>query len=69
MHTFNPSTWEAEAGGFLSRGQPGLQNGFQDSQGYTEKPCLKKTKTNKKQNKKRVVTRTDICVGFNMWKD
>jgi hypothetical protein len=25
------------------RGQPGLQSEFQDSQGYTEKPCLKKT--------------------------
>jgi hypothetical protein len=27
---------------FLVRGQPGLQNEFQDSQGYTEKPCLEK---------------------------
>jgi hypothetical protein len=32
---------------FWVRGQPGLQ----DSQGYTEKPCLKKTK-NKKTTKK-----------------
>jgi hypothetical protein len=24
------------------RGQPGLQSEFQDSQSYTEKPCLKK---------------------------
>jgi hypothetical protein len=32
-------------------GQPGLQSEFQDSQGYTENPCLEKTK-NKKQNKK-----------------
>jgi hypothetical protein len=30
-------------------GQPGLQSEFQDSQGYTEKPCLKQNKT--KQNK------------------
>jgi hypothetical protein len=29
--------------------QPGLQSEFQDSQGYPEKPCLKKNKT--KQNK------------------
>jgi hypothetical protein len=37
---------------FWVRGQPGLQSEFQDSQGYTEKPCLKKTKQNKtKQNK------------------
>ena len=28
-------------------GQPGLQSEFQDSQGYTEKPCLKKKKTKK----------------------
>jgi hypothetical protein len=41
-HAFNPSTWEAEAGGFLSWSQPGLQSEFQDSQDYTEKPCLKK---------------------------
>jgi hypothetical protein len=34
-HAFNPSTWEAEAGRFLSL-RPGLQSEFQDSQ----KPCL-----------------------------
>jgi hypothetical protein len=34
VHTFNPSTWEAEAGGSLS-----LQTEFQDTQGYIEKPC------------------------------
>ena len=44
-HTFNPSTREADAGGFWVRGQSGLQSELQDSQGYTEKPCLKnKTK-------------------------
>jgi hypothetical protein len=51
-HTFNPSTWEAEAGGFLSSSQPGLQGEFQDSQGYTKKPCLEKTKNKNKQTKK-----------------
>jgi hypothetical protein len=40
----------------LSSPQPGLKSEFQDSQGYTEKPCLEKTKQktktkNKKQNK------------------
>jgi hypothetical protein len=34
---------------FWVRGQPGLQSEVQDSQGYTEKPCLKKQK--QKQNK------------------
>jgi hypothetical protein len=33
-----------------AQGQPGLQNDFQDSQGYTEKPCLEKPK-NKQTNK------------------
>jgi hypothetical protein len=35
---------------FWVQGQPGLQSEFQDSQDYTEKPCLKKNKkqTNKK---------------------
>jgi hypothetical protein len=49
-HAFNPSTQEAEAGGFLSL-QPGLQSEFQDSQGYTEKPCLKNKQTNKQTKK------------------
>jgi hypothetical protein len=47
VHAFNPSTWEAEAGGFLSSRPPGLQREFQDKQGYTEEPCLKKQKQNK----------------------
>jgi hypothetical protein len=56
-HAFNPSTQEAEADFVLwVRGQPGLQSEFQDSQGYTEKPCLEKTnkqkKTKQKTNKK-----------------
>jgi hypothetical protein len=37
---------------FWVQGQPGLQSEFQDSQGYTEKPCLEKqnkTTTTKSQ--------------------
>jgi hypothetical protein len=49
-HAFNPSTWEAETGRFLSSSQPGLQSEFQDSQGYTEKPCLKKQNKTKQNN-------------------
>jgi hypothetical protein len=37
---------------FCVRGQPGLQNEFQDGQGYTEKPCLEKPKRKKKKKKK-----------------
>jgi hypothetical protein len=47
-HAFSPSTREAEAGRF----QPGLQSEFQDSQGYTEKPCLEKKKKKKKRLEK-----------------
>jgi hypothetical protein len=36
---------------FLVQGQPGLQNEFQDSQSYTEKPCLKKKTKNKTKQK------------------
>jgi hypothetical protein len=50
-HAFNPSTWEERQADFWVRGQPGLQSEFQDSLGCTEKPCLKKQKTTKKQNK------------------
>jgi hypothetical protein len=34
---------------FRVQGQPGLQSEFQDSQGYIEKPCLKKQKQTNKQ--------------------
>ena len=36
---------------FWVRGQPDLQSEFQDSQGYTEKPCLEKPKKKKKRSK------------------
>ena len=49
---FNPSTQEAEVRVSLRvQGQSGLQSEFKDSQGYTEKPCLKKER-NKQTNKK-----------------
>jgi hypothetical protein len=53
VHAFNPSTWEAEAGRFLVRGQPGLYSEFQDSQSYTEQPCLEKNKQIKKKKKRK----------------
>jgi hypothetical protein len=62
VHAFNPSTWEAEAGGSLSSRQPGLQSEFQDSQGYTEKPCLKKQTKNKKQKQKQTNKKNNLAV-------
>jgi hypothetical protein len=38
---------------FRVPGQPGLQSEFQDSQGCTEKPCLKKQKQKQKQKPKK----------------
>jgi hypothetical protein len=50
-HTFNPSTWEAEAGGFLSSGQPGLQSEFQDRETLSQKTKKQKQKQNKTKTK------------------
>jgi hypothetical protein len=46
-----PALWRQRQADFFVRGQPGLQSEFQDSQSYTEKPCLKKQNKTKKQNK------------------
>jgi hypothetical protein len=43
------------------RDQPGLQSELQDSQGYTEKPCLKKTKTKNKQTNKQKTTLASVA--------
>jgi hypothetical protein len=41
---------------FWVRDQPSLQSEFQDSQSYTEKPCLEKQKHKTKQTKKKMLT-------------
>jgi hypothetical protein len=41
-NAFNPSTWETGRWLSISSRPAGLQSKFQDSQGYTEKPCLEK---------------------------
>jgi hypothetical protein len=58
-NAFNPSTpeAEAEAGGFLSSRPAWSTDEFQDSQGYTEKPYLKKTKTKPKQQQQQQKTK------------
>jgi hypothetical protein len=59
-HAFNSSTWEAEAGEFLSsRLDP--QSEFQDSQGYTEKPCFEKQNKTNKQTKKVRIKFYNMC--------
>jgi hypothetical protein len=58
------------------KNQPGLQSELQDSQGYTEKPCLEKTKqTNKQTNKQNPKTwlgplraaEDDLASAFREW--
>jgi hypothetical protein len=48
---------------FWVQGQPGLQSEFQDSQGYTEKPCLEKTK-NKQKKIMKVQTNAIITISL-----
>jgi hypothetical protein len=51
VHTFNPSTWETEAGVSLwVWGQPGLQSEFYDSWSLIVRHCLQ-TKQNKRKQK------------------
>jgi hypothetical protein len=47
-----PALGRQRQANFWVRGLPGLQSEFQDSQGYTEKPCLEK-----KQNKTKTKTK------------
>ena len=44
-----PAHGKQRQANFLVQGQPGLQNEFQDSQGYTEKTCLEKSKKGEKK--------------------
>jgi hypothetical protein len=49
-HAFNPSTWEAEAGRFLSS-RPAWSTGLPGQPGlYREKHCLEKPKKKRKRN-------------------
>jgi hypothetical protein len=52
-HAFNPSTREAEAGGFLSSRPAWSQSEFQDSQDYTENPVSKNQKPKPKPKPKK----------------
>jgi hypothetical protein len=51
-HALIPALGRQRQVDFCVQGQPGLQSEFQDSQGYTEKPCLGKTKNPKPKNNK-----------------
>jgi hypothetical protein len=45
-----PAIWRQRQANFWVRGQPSLESEFQDSQGYTDKPCLKTNKHPKNPN-------------------
>jgi hypothetical protein len=55
VHTFNPSTWEAEATNFWVRGQPDVLSEFQDTRTTQRNPVSKnqQNKTNKQTNKQK----------------
>jgi hypothetical protein len=63
-HPFNPSTREAEAeaGGFLSSRPAWSTSEFQDSQGYSEKPCFGKNKKQKTKKKTKTKTKQKSCM-------
>jgi hypothetical protein len=64
-HAFNPSTWEAEVGRLLSLRPAWSTSEFQDSQGYTEKPCLEKIKKPTKQTTKKTTGGSSRSPEFN----
>jgi hypothetical protein len=73
-HAFNPSTRWQKQEDFWVQGQPGLLSEFQDSQGYTEKPCLEKPKKKKKERKakaKQIIVdanqRLEVTCRANVW--
>jgi hypothetical protein len=61
-HALNSALGKQRQVDLCVRGQPGLQSEFQDSQGYTEKPCLKKqkNKTKQKTNKQKEDCKTSV---------
>ena len=52
-HTFNPSTWEAELGGFPSSRSAWSTEWVPGSQGYIEKPCLERPQKKKRKKEKK----------------
>jgi hypothetical protein len=50
VHAFNPSTWEAQAGGFLSSRPAWATKGVPGELGLYREPCLKKRTTTKKSS-------------------
>ena len=59
-HHLIPALRRQRQADFWVRGQPGLQSEFQDSQGYTEKSCLKnKTKQNKTKTKTKTTSKAE----------
>jgi hypothetical protein len=55
-----PALGKQRQADFWVQGQPGLQSEFQDSQDYTEKPCLEKTKN----QKKKILKYTMFCLSL-----
>ena len=61
VHLFNPSTQEAEVSSSLSSRLAWSTEGVLDSQGHTEKPCLKKPPPTTTKKKKTVFVSVLFC--------
>jgi hypothetical protein len=57
-----PALGRQKQADFWVWGQPGLQSEFQDSQGYTEKPCLRKKTKQKQTNKQNISTELSVSL-------
>jgi hypothetical protein len=62
-----PALGRQRQSNFWVRGQPDLQSEFQDSQDYTEKPCLEKTKQNKNKKTKAKTKKTKNLFFFDWY--
>jgi hypothetical protein len=70
-HAFNPSTWEAEAGRFLSSRPAWYKVSSRTAKAMQRKPCLEKTTTTKNFKKERNkqtmgLYMTDLRI-YNFW--
>ena len=63
-HTFDPSTWEAEAGGFVSSRPASNRVSYRTGRAIQRNPVLEKKKTKKPLKNKRKELNPRMCRGL-----